>query len=258
MATEPADFQLLEKSPPSPTIHQPTPHFVGEGKRREEEPLATRVKRFLLHLPMISILVGGALFLAEVTLIVIVLSAPGALGISDDIALLPEQRYLLGSVTIVMLIEAFLLGIIDTGKERKRARALKTRQHLAEKHLRKLKQARSPTGTSDQSTVPLSPDLASLLIDHFDVSQGNDDGFDFSQWSKDLMESVQEVAELRKAVNRHTLQYVASLLFELASFLWKWALTLLVISNNWISVSVAIAGGVVYPVVVFWQKSILP
>ena len=51
---------------------------------------------------------------------------------------------------------------------------------------------------------------------------------------------------------------MASLVFDLAAFLWKWALALLVISNNWVSVGLAIAGGVVYPLVVFWQKAIHP
>ena len=45
---------------------------------------------------------------------------------------------------------------------------------------------------------------------------------------------------------------------DLAAFLWKWALALLVISNNWLSVGVAIAGVVVYPLVVFWQIVLFP
>jgi hypothetical protein len=69
---------------------------------------------------------------------------------------------------------------------------------------------------------------------------------------------VPQVKELNQELNNHTLQYMASLVFDLATFLWKWALTLLVISNNWLSVGLAIAGGVVYPLVVFWQKAIHP
>ena len=63
---------------------------------------------------------------------------------------------------------------------------------------------------------------------------------------------------MEEELNNHTLRYMASLVFDLAAFLWKWALALVVISNNWLSVGVAIAGGVVYPLVVFWQKAIDP
>ena len=67
-----------------------------------------------------------------------------------------------------------------------------------------------------------------------------------------------QVHHLNQELNCHTLNYMANLVFELASFLWKWALALLVISNNWLSVGVAIAGGVIYPLVTFWQKAIDP
>ena len=67
-----------------------------------------------------------------------------------------------------------------------------------------------------------------------------------------------QLKELYQELNNHTLRYMASLVFDLAAFLWKWALTLLVISNNWVSVGVAIGGGVVLPVLTFWQKAIHP
>ena len=64
--------------------------------------------------------------------------------------------------------------------------------------------------------------------------------------------------ELNMELNNHTLKYMAALVFDLASFLWKWALALLVISNDWLSVGLVIVGGVVYPLVVFWRKAIHP
>ena len=67
-----------------------------------------------------------------------------------------------------------------------------------------------------------------------------------------------QLKELNMELNSHTLRYVAALVFDLAAFLWKWALALLVISNDWLSVGLVIAGGVVYPLVVFWQKAIHP
>ena len=67
-----------------------------------------------------------------------------------------------------------------------------------------------------------------------------------------------QLHELNQELNHHTLNYMANLVFDLATFLWGWALALLVISNNWLFVGVAIAGGVVYPLVKFWKKAIDP
>ena len=69
---------------------------------------------------------------------------------------------------------------------------------------------------------------------------------------------VLQLKELNMELNNHTLKYMAALVFDLATFLWKWALALLVISNDWLSVGLVIVGGVVYPFVVFWQKAIHP
>ena len=74
-----------------------------------------RLRRFFLGIPIISLLVGGALFIAEVTVIVLVLASPETVGISEDAALSRVQRGVLGGVSIVMLIEAVLFGTIDIG-----------------------------------------------------------------------------------------------------------------------------------------------
>ncbi len=250
MATGNPDIRLQEVPTPP---HLPT-GALDEGllEQRPEK----KIRKLLLLTPILSILVGGGLFVAEVTLIAVVLSSPGTLGINDDIALSSAQRYVLGAITIVMLVEAFLLGTIDTGVERRRIKVLKHRQKLIEKHLQSLKDSVRSSGAdmTDSSAVLSSDRLALLLIGHLEVSENTDP----RSLMDDVKESTQELAELQLEINKDTLQYVAALLFELASFLWKWALALLVISNNWISVGVAIAGGVVYPVVVFWQKSLMP
>ena len=43
------------------------------------------------------------------------LAAPRTVGISEDAALTRAQRGVLGAVSVLMLVEAVLLGIIDIG-----------------------------------------------------------------------------------------------------------------------------------------------
>ena len=75
-----------------------------------------RLKKFyILGVPILSLLVGGALLLIEVVIIILVLADPEALGIAEDVALTAAQRGVLGAVSIVMLIEAVILGVIDIG-----------------------------------------------------------------------------------------------------------------------------------------------
>lgn len=261
MESEPASIQLLEKPSQAPSAEAPPQPPAEKAVWKTEEadrPVEAEFRRFLYHVPIISIIVGGALFLAEVAVIAMVLASPSTLGISDAVALKSEQRYLLGAVTIVMLVEAFLLGVIDTGVERRRIKILKAQRHLRQQYLNKLKESvHSPPGTEGTDGAVSPNRLVSLVVDNLKLSE-TDGRSNFEQLSEGVKDSVQEVAVLKQEVNKHTLHYIATLVFELASFLWKWALTLLVISNNWISVSVAIAGGIVYPVVVFWQKNLLP
>ena len=47
---------------------------------------------------------------------------------------------------------------------------------------------------------------------------------------------------VQKESQRLRVKHAAHLIFDLAAFLWKWTLALLVISNDWLSVSVTIAG----------------
>lgn len=268
MATHTDDLQLVQRSteassPTQPTSPQPAdPGSEGEGSRL---PQATvRVQRFFLGLPILSIIVGGALLLAEVIIITLVLAAPDVVGIAERDQLTTAQRAVLGVVSVVTVVEAFLLGTIDTGSERRRAKLSKLRRNLAIKHLNRLRGAvRSEGehvdtfGSPDESPLSLQQ-LSGLLVDQFNLTQYSTLHLSPAQLRAELKETREEIKELQREVNHHTLRYIAALIFDLASFLWKWALALLVISNNWVSVGVAIAGGVVYPVVVFWKKSLNP
>ena len=75
-----------------------------------------RLKRFFIAAPLLSLIVGGALLIAEVTIIVLLLAAPSRVGISEELALTKTQRGVLGGVSIIMLIEAVAFGVIDIGK----------------------------------------------------------------------------------------------------------------------------------------------
>ncbi len=112
----------------------------------------------------------------------------------------------------------------------RRVKVLKRRQNLIEKYLQSLKDSvRLPGADMTDSSAVLSSDRLALLL--IGVSENTDP----HSLMDDMKESAQEVAELQLEINKDTgptLQYVAALLFELANFLWKWALTLLVISNN--------------------------
>ena len=74
-----------------------------------------RLKRFFTTVPVLSLIVGGALLTAEVTVIVLVLTAPSLVGVTEDAALTPVQRGVLGGTSIILLIEAVLFGVIDIG-----------------------------------------------------------------------------------------------------------------------------------------------
>lgn len=266
MATNTDDLQLVQRSTEASSPTQPSsPLQAQPGSEAGESrlPQATvRVKRFFLGLPILSIIVGGALLLAEVIIITLVLAAPDVVGIVEDVQLTNAQRGVLGAVSVVMVVEAFLLGTIDTGSEHRRAQLTKLRRNLAIQHLNKL---RSAVGSEHVDTSGPPPDsalslqqLSSLLVDQFNIAQYSTVHLSPAQLRAELKATKEEVQQLQQEVNHHTLQYIAALIFDLASFLWKWALALLVISNNWVSVGVAIAGGVVYPVVVFWKKSLNP
>ena len=95
---------------------QPPPS--GHAKKEDEEHSLLpreRLRRFFLAVPLLSLLVGGALFLTEVTVIVLVLASPTTVGISEELALTEAQRAVLGAVSVVMLIEAVIFGVIDIG-----------------------------------------------------------------------------------------------------------------------------------------------
>ena len=74
-----------------------------------------RLKSFFLGVPILSILVGGAVLIAEVVIIILVLAVPETVGLAEDVALTRAQRGVLGGVSIVMLIEAVIFGVIDIG-----------------------------------------------------------------------------------------------------------------------------------------------
>ena len=92
---------------------KPTPSSEHEDNSVDNSLLPKdRLKRFFLTVPILSLIVGGTLLLAEVTVIVLVLTVPAAVGVTEDVAL---TSGVLGGVSIVMLIEAVLFGVIDIG-----------------------------------------------------------------------------------------------------------------------------------------------
>ena len=246
MATKKSEYQELEST------------SRGENElqvRDVGETIADKVGHFLRSIPILSVIVGGTLLLLELVIIAIVLAGPNLFGLSQEFALLPKYRYTLGAATIVIVIEALVLGISDTGYT---GRKLKKRQDTALNHFsklrtigKKLRDQRSSESDSPHSPTGVLPpeQLFELMVDNFNIIHP-------SLSSISSLEQDKKTAE--QAAKRHTreaiLQYIAALIFEMAKFLWKWALAILVIRNNWISVGVTIAGGVFYPVVVVWQK----
>lgn len=249
MAAKRSEYHELESTP------------SGESKlqvRDTGDTIADKVRVFLRSIPILSIIVGGTLLLLELVVIAIVLAGPNVFGLSEDFALLPKYRYTLGAATIVIVIEALALGISDTGYT---GRKLKRRQDRALRHFSKLRtigkklddQRSSDPDSMDSSTGYAPPEqLFELMVDNLKVIHPSLRSISSSNW----MEQDKKTTE--QAAKRHTrqaiLQYIAALIFEMAKFLWKWALAILVIRNNWISVGVTIVGGVFYPVVVVWQK----
>ena len=102
--------EMSDISQQSPPEHTPATNEEGHSLLPQE-----RLKRLFLAVPLLSLLVGGALLLTEVTVIVLVLVAPTTVGISEELALTKAQRGVLGAVSIIMLIEAVVFGIIDIG-----------------------------------------------------------------------------------------------------------------------------------------------
>ena len=254
-------LQLVERSS-SVTSASPNPLAPAADGRGWLELARVRVRNYPLAFPIVSLLVGAALLLAEVVIILLVLAFPEVVGIKDGTQLTGSQRAVLGAVSLVVMAEAFLVGTIDTGSERRRARAIKTQRKLAEKHLAILRKAiRSGEDATDDPDSPfLSPrELGGLLVDQLDLSQYLQAVTARAAAARlreveDVAATEEEMLVLDSELNHGTVQYAARLVFDLASFLWKWAIAILVIRNNWVSVGVTIAGGVVYPMVMFWQK----
>ena len=249
MAAKRSEYHELEST--SPGENELQVRDVGDS-------IADKVEVFLRSIPILSVIVGGTLLLLELVVIAIVLAGPNLFGLSEEFALLPKYRYTLGAATIVIVIEALILGISDTGYA---GRKLKKRQDTALNHFSKLRavgkklrdQRSSDPDSPDSPTGVVPPEqLFGLMVDNFKIIHPTLSCISSSKW----MEQDKETTE--QAAKRHTrqaiLQYIAALIFEMAKFLWKWALAILVIRNNWISVGVTIAGGVFYPVVVVWQK----
>jgi hypothetical protein len=229
-------------------------HTLASADDRDLLP-KEKLKRFFLGIPIVSLLVGGALLIAEVVVIILVLVSPETVGISEEAALSRVQRGVLGGVSIVMLIEAVLFGTIDIGTNRQRARLIKTQRQLLMKQLDKL---RSEENVDGLKSVFSLQQVGQLLEDQIISTERIRRRLKPSLLPEVIDETAQELKELNTELNNHTIKYMAALVFDLASFMWKWALALLVISNNWLSVGLVIAGGVVYPLVVFWQKAIHP
>ena len=104
-------------SSPPPTSPQ-SPHAPDNFTDDRDDtllPATRKLRNFFLGIPIISLVVGGVLLIAEVAIIILVLAAPRTVGISEDAALTRAQRGVLGAVSVLMLVEAVLLGIIDIG-----------------------------------------------------------------------------------------------------------------------------------------------
>jgi hypothetical protein len=99
----------ISQQPPMAT---PT---TNEEEEEEGNSPQESVKKFLVATPLISLLVGGALLVTEVTVIVLILVSPRQVGVAEEDELEKEQRAVLGAVSVLMLVEAMALGSINIG-----------------------------------------------------------------------------------------------------------------------------------------------
>ena len=60
-----------------------------------------------------SLIVGGSLLFTDIILAIVALSSPEAVGISEDDALSKGQRGFLGFITLIIIIEGFVIATCD-------------------------------------------------------------------------------------------------------------------------------------------------
>ena len=118
VSTSGMEEQMEDMASQSQDSPSTTPSQTQEDTGEDSSSLMPKdeLKRFFLGAPILSLSVGGALLVIEVTVIVLVLAAPATVGVTEDVALTPAQRGVLGGVSILMLIEAVLCGIVDIGR----------------------------------------------------------------------------------------------------------------------------------------------
>ena len=96
-------------------VNSTTASEQEDGEEGRPHSPQEKVKRFLLATPLLSLLVGGILLVIEATVIIVFLVSPRRLGIAEESELTRAQRAVLGTVSVVMFIEAIALGSFDIG-----------------------------------------------------------------------------------------------------------------------------------------------
>lgn len=198
---------------------------------------------FIAVFPHLSIAVGVIIVVVQLVIIALALGSPRVLDLFENVAnpgsnetitvvLSTEQRISLGIATFVIIIEAIVFGSIQSYREFKQA---------VNKASQKQPSGDEADGQSNVPTVgnPLIQEESSSSYSTFNQQSGN----------YFALHSV-----MKKSVQSQVAHYVAEVIFNVVDFLWKWTLALLVIRNNWLSVAVAIAGGIGFHVLEIWKS----
>ena len=64
----------------------------------------------------LAVIVGAVLLLLEAIIILLTLAYPGSVGIAHEGFLTTAQRRVLGAATVVMMLEAIIIGAVDVCK----------------------------------------------------------------------------------------------------------------------------------------------
>ena len=206
-------------------------------------------KSFIALFPHFSILVGVIIIVGQLVVIALALGSPQSLGLFENVAhpgfsnetvvLNTEQRISLGVATFVIIVEAIVFGSIQSYREFRRA-------------VNKASGIRPSQGNVNEQEEADSnvPTLGNPLIQEDSSSFYNS----FNQQTPLRQDSYIDLhPSMQKLVRSLVVRYVAEVAFEVVDFLWKWTLALLVIRNNWLSVAIAIVGGIGYHILAVWK-----
>jgi hypothetical protein len=172
---------------------------------------------------IVSIVLSVVFVLIELVIIILFLAKPSMFGIDEKERLTPDQRRVLGTITAVVFVEALLLGIFDLSIVYLEIEWLKRRDNRVQDEIDELKK-QTKLNMNQQKKV-------------------------------NRLGNAHE--RLTEKESKLTFNYVAGLLGKLVYFIGGWTLVLLVISNNWLSVGVAIFTAVIYPGIEFWTNYII-